>query len=336
MTAASGSMQRTRSLNDAVGISPAHAIYIFTWALLSIAAGYRWFGVGVDYPEYREWWDGLLSWDSVREGRFELLFASLGLIFKRAGFSLGAYYASLIAVALGIKFTLIYRHTRWPLLALASYVAIFYFLHEYTQVRAAVAIAFGLLATFAWTRRNYVSAAAWLVLGATFQSSVLALGVGFVFAVSLSNAWAMVGWGVVAAAAAYVASTIDPVSVLVAFNPLVESYITTADTYEPPNIYSPQNVLLVAAIGASAVAALRDREPVYRLSLAMCVLALVAFFLFYSVPAIGNRLFGLFFVFAVFLSFQSRRFDMAALAGPATLVSAAWALRNAFDQKLIG
>lgn len=320
----------------AAGVAPTPVIFIFSWALLSVAGGYRWFGVGVDYPEYLKWWGTLNQWSSVTEGRFELLFAALGFAFRHLGFSLGTYYSVLVAIALGIKFTLIYRHTRSPLLALICYIPLFYLLHEYTQLRAAVAIAFGLLASFAYVRRSWWTAAVWLLLGATFQSSILALGFGFIVATSLSSIWAMLAFGLVVGAATAYLLNVDLVSLVVVLNPLIASYVATAQTYDPPNILSPQNILLVGAIVLAAGAALQDAHRAYRLHLVMCVLALVTFGLFYDVPAIGNRLFGLFFVFVVFLSFQSRRFDVASLAGVATLLSAAWSFRNAVEQRLIG
>lgn len=317
-----------------VGLDATPAIFIFSWAFLSVAAGYRWFGVGVDYPDYIEWWGSLVSWSNVVEGRFETLFAALGLAFKLLGLSFEAYSAALVAIALGIKLSLIYRHTRSPLLALICYIPLFYVLHEYTQLRAAVAIAFGLLASFAFIRGDRLVAGAWLIIGATFQSSVLALGFGFLFIMAMANVWTMIGYAAIIAAGIAYLLTIDPLTLFATLNPLLLSYVATAQTYEPPSIFSPQNVLLVGAILAAGRAAAADQQ--YRLYLVMCVLALVGFGVFYDVSVVGNRLFGLFFVFVIFLSFQSKRFDVAALAGVFTLASAAWAVRNAIEQKLIG
>ena len=319
-----------------VGLSLSTGPLVLLWGVLALAGGFRWFGDGLDYGEYISFYDQLGPFNPIGQTRFEPSFTLLAWLFKLAGAPYGLFATSLVGLSLGIKFVLIQRHTQWPLLASLCYVALFYFLHEYTQIRAAVAIAFGLLASVSFARGDKVRAALWLLVGATFQSSVLALGLGFALYMALASATSLI---FVAAAALLGAMLVADVSLLdlaSTFNPLVISYVENAGDFETPNKYSPAVLLLVAAILFAARPALRSSDTFWKLSLLMCVLALASFFALFDIAIIANRMLQLFSVYVIFLSFQFRAFEVSALAGGATLLNAAWALRNAVGQGLIG
>jgi hypothetical protein len=318
------------------GLSLSTGLLILLWGFLSLAAGFRWFGDGLDYGEYVVFYSELGPFSPFGQTRFEPGYVFLAWLFKLAGAPYGLFAASLVGLSLGIKFVLIQRHTRWPLLASLCYVALFYFLHEYTQIRAALAIAFGLLGSVSFARGNKVKAALWLLVGATFQSSVLALGLGFALYMALASAASMMFLGVAAVAGALLVADVSLLDLASTFNPLVISYVENAGDFEPPNKYSPAVLLLAAAILFAAAPALRSSDAFWKLSLLMCVLALASFFALFDIALIANRMLQLFSVYVIFLSFQFRAFEVSALAGAATLLNAAWAMRNAVGQGLIG
>lgn len=318
------------------GLALSTGLIVLLWGFLSLAAGFRWFGDGLDYGEYVDFYRQLGPFSPLGQTRFEPGFTLLAWLFKLGGAPYGLFAASLVGLSLGIKFVLIQRHTRWPLLASLCYVALFYFLHEYTQIRAALAIAFGLLASVSFARGDRVRAGLWLLVGATFQSSVLALGLGFAVYMALASAASMIVVAVAAFVGALLVVDVSLLDLASTFNPLVIAYVENAGDFEPPNKYSPAVLLLATAILFAARPALRSSDSLWKLSLLMCILALASFFALFDIALIANRMLQLFSVYVIFLSFQFRQLEISALAGAATLLNAAWALRNAVGQGLIG
>jgi hypothetical protein len=324
-------------LQSRIGLSPRNALLVITWIFLSLAAGYRWLGVGRDYFEYLYFFNELSTWQSAVDSRFEIGFSAIAWVMKtQLGASYGDFATLMVALALGIKLYLIAKHTQWPLLATFCYLPLFYVLHEYTQIRAGVAIAFGLLATFAFSDRRWLSSILWLCIGMLFQSSVAALVLGFAVYTIMKD-WRLL---IIACAAAVALSSaiasLDLIGIAVQFNPLVQSYIEGTSSFAPPNIFSPLNIFLFATIIVSWQRIIHTSVVTDKLIFVMCVLALATFGIFYSLPMFANRFFGLFSVFMIFLSFRSARLDIGALAGLFTIFNAFWATRNALGEGLIG
>ncbi len=320
-----------------IGLSPHNALLVIIWIFLSLGAGYRWFGAGRDYFEYLYFFNGLSTWQMAVDSRFEIGFSTIAWVMKsQLGASYGDFAALMVALSLGIKLYLIVKYTHWPLVATLCYFPLFYVLHEYTQIRAGVAIAFGLLATFAFSDRHWLNAILWLCIGMLFQSSIAVLALGFAVYMIMKD-WRLLVLACAAAVALYSAvASLDLVDIAVQFNPLVESYIEGTSNFAPPNIFSPLNIFLLAAIIISLQRVTKASAAADKLIFVMCVLALVTFGIFYSLPMFANRFFGLFSVFMVFLSFRSERPDIGSLAGLFTICNAIWATRNAFGEGLIG
>ena len=318
------------------GLRPEIGLTFLVWALLSVAAGFRWLGVGKDYGEYIYFYSQLGTFETVFHSRFEPGFVLIAWVFKQLGAPYGLFSFFLVALSLAIKFSLIHKYTKWPLVAIFCYISLFYFLHEYTQIRAGVALAFGLLASFAYCENRFFRSAILLLIAATFQSSILALGLGFAIYSSTKSPKYLVFYLVIFFTLLFLLQKVSIIEMASMLNPLILAYINEASDFDPPNKYSPANILLLMSIMFSLSLAIKDRILGHRMSLIMCILALVTFFAFYSFPLMANRMFGLYSIFVIFLSFNFRGFGLPSIAGVATVLNAFWALRNAIGQQLIG
>ncbi|MFQ3666814.1 MAG: EpsG family protein, partial [Sphingomonadaceae bacterium] len=140
------------------GLSPGAGLSVLVAGLLAMASGYRWFGEGRDYGDYLIFWSDIGSISLLPQSRFEPGFTWMAWAFKNLGADYGLFASFLVLVSLGIKFAVFYRQTRWPLAAVACYLGMFFFVHEYTQLRMAVALAFALLAAVAFGNGRWINA----------------------------------------------------------------------------------------------------------------------------------------------------------------------------------
>jgi hypothetical protein len=318
------------------GIRPDIGLAVILWVLLSAAAGFRWLGLGRDYGEYIIFYNQLGSFETIRHSRFEIGFVLISWLFKQLGAPYAMVASTLVGFSLSIKFHLIFKYTRWPITAIICYICLFYFLHEYTQIRAGVAISFGLSASYLYCQKKYLKSMMFLIIGALFQSSVLAFIAGFVIYSCSKNIRYLVFCVIFILLLIISFRNFPIIEWISVLNPLIVSYINEASDFDPPNKFSPINVFMFMSIITSFFYASKDSIVGQRMSLIMTILALVTFFAFYDIPLIANRMFGLYAVFLIFLSFNFRYFNISALAGFFTVLSAVWAVRNAFGQGLIG
>lgn len=135
------------------------------------------FGAGKDTGEYFDYFDVLRSggFEAGLEHRFELGFALSVLALALTGLPNSALMASLVFVSTLIKLKAIWGRDpllNWmvPLL----YLIRFFPLHELTQIRAALAIGFALVAIDAIMGGRRMTAWLCLAAGASFHYSVLA------------------------------------------------------------------------------------------------------------------------------------------------------------------
>lgn len=113
------------------------AVFVFSvWAAASYAAGFCLLGEGRDFLNYIYFFSSVTTDLSFRDFRIEPGFVLLAWVFKNIlNASYDQYATFIIAIALGLKIQLFYRHCASPLLAFVAYMVIFYPLLEYTQIR---------------------------------------------------------------------------------------------------------------------------------------------------------------------------------------------------------
>lgn len=300
--------------------------------MLSVASGYRWFGFGRDYILYLQFYDNLGVENFFRDDRFEPMFVATAWTFKyllQAEFQI--FITMLVALSLGIKLRLIYRLTRWPLLACLTYLMMFYVLHEYTQIRQSLAIAFGLLSIDSYIRRRFVRSLVFIVIGMLFQSSIAVLGLGVI----LFNLLVLgrVGAAIGLVAIVSVVPTVTSVSgalFIASYVPNFSVYVTDVLQYQPLNIASGPNILFAAMLVVlTPLVSPADRARM--MYLIMCLLAAVSFVALLDFPVLAQRFRELYAVFGILLafSFQWRSFGM--VGALLMLLSGGWSLYRVGD-----
>lgn len=303
-----------RVIRPMVGLSLEAGVATLLVAVLAIAAGNRWFGFGRDYLFYVEFYDRLGIAVGLTQERFEPSFTAGAWLFKYGlGLPYAAYATVLVGGALATKFTLVFRHCDQPLLACLVYCSAFYPLQEYTQIRVAVALAFGMAGAVAAVQRRPVLGGILILAGATFQSSEIVIGIGvaitLLLRVRLPVALLMCG---VLAVTAQALIPDDPVAFLVQFNPLAQDYINQLDA-DVPNFFSVANISVIAVTLLALVAAIRSRDDILKMGTIMTVLSIASLIILHDIPVFAFRFRELFSVFAILVAFR-RGFALAPVA----------------------
>lgn len=225
---------------------------------LATFASLRGSDVASDFTVYEDWYAnrdlgiGLLD----RPGLFESLYFRLNDIFSVNGIPFRIYIWLLAFMAVFIKIKVIAsfaKSGRAVGVSVLIYAFTFYLLHEFTQIRAGVAIAFIFLAVRALVGGNRTHFALLVVLATGFHSSaVMALLLLLPYRGSRAH-W--IDWGLlvitgilVALAALGIAVGAAFIDVLAKFDPRLALYISLADSgqSEAANPFSVSALLLLA------------------------------------------------------------------------------------------
>lgn len=287
------------------------AIAVALALFLAVAAGNRWFGDGRDYLYYFEFYERLGLATNFTEERFEPGFTAGAWLFKFGlGLPYSAYATTLVAGALASKFALFFRYCNQPLLACLIYCAAFYPLHEYTQIRIAVALAFAMPGAIVAVLGRPVRGGLIILAGATFQSSVLVVGVGVGIALllRLNLAVLFLLLGIVALVAQALVPE-DPIGFLTAFNPMAQDYLAQLDAVIP-NIFSVPIITTTIIIVSLLPFVLMENDRLSSMSYVMCLLSVVTFLLLREIPAFAHRFREVFAVFAIIMVFAGRTTGM--------------------------
>jgi hypothetical protein len=284
------------------------AALVVLWLLLTCAAGFRWLGDSKDYLQYLGYYDQIPPYLAFNNSRFEPGFHFCAW-FARTYLNMEYDYFVLIVagLALAIKFHLFKKYLRYPLLAAATYVAIFYSNHEYTQIRVGIALAFGYLAIHCLYDKRYLFAALWFVLAYLFHTSVIVLPLGFLASRYVRGNMAVILIGVGAAILFYMSEQLREllVSLFSTINPLIRSYVDNR-TFESVSLLAINNLLLIAALGAAVATGWFKFSRYHALFLTLSIAAIVAIAVLASSPIIANRTKEVLFVSVIFLIYRSK------------------------------
>lgn len=283
------------------------AVFVFTvWAAATYAAGFRLLGEGRDFINYVNFFDSIPTDLSFSDFRFEPGFVLLAWIFKNVlNTSYEQYATFIVAVSLGLKIQLFYRHCASPFLAFIAYMAIFYPLFEYTQIRTALAAALALHAIFAYLDEKKWRSLIFFGLAISFHFSA-ALFAGMLFAAFLGRrkpyiilALLPLGWvfsNTIVTQTAFVASYV---------NPLVSIYIENSLNDTRPNIFSVLNISMILLLIVGYFSGLvKDSQQWLFFFIAAASMAI--FIIFLPVPVFASRMKELLSISFIFLVFRYR------------------------------
>lgn len=329
MTAATAA---TSPVHSTSGLRLDVALLAVLWMLLSVASGYRWFGLGRDYILYLQFYENLGPDNFFRDDRFEPLFVASAWISKyllHAEFQF--FITMLVALSLGIKLRLIYRLTQWPLLACLTYLMMFYVLHEYTQLRQSLAIAFGLLSIDSYIRRRFVRSLLFIGIGMLFQFSIGVLGLGvLLFQLLVVGRFGMAIGIVGIASVVPLVTSISGALFIASFVPNFSVYVTDVLQYQPLNLASAPNILFAAMLlVVTPLVSPTDRARM--MYLIMCLLAAVSFVALLDFPVLAQRFRDLYAVFAILLAFSFHWRSFGMIAALLMMLSGAWSLYRVGD-----
>ena len=295
----------------AVQMSGAHAqtvALVILWLVLTLATGFRWLGESRDYLEYLAYYETIPPYLFTNVSRFEPGFQLLAWLFRNP-LDLDYDYLVLVVsgVALGIKFWLFRKYLKYPLLAAATYVAIFFPVHEYTQIRVALALSLAYLSIHQMMERRYVWAGVWFAVSFVFHTSTIVLPLGYFATRLIKGPLALVLLALGGAVLFYFA---DPLRDLIvqlfsAMNPLLRSYADNL-LMETVSLTSINTLLMVAIAASAVVTGWFTLSRYHATFLLLFIGAIVAIAVLAPSPIFATRIRDVLLVSVIFMTYRSR------------------------------
>lgn len=290
-------------------IRPIDVLLFILCVFLAHASSSNLFGFSRDYFEYKYYYDTISGDFYVTDTRFEPGFHVISWIFKNwLGANMSALVFFLVLTSLGIKFVLFRKYLNQPLFALLLYLIIFFPIHEYTQYRVGVSLAFGYWAVHKILEKKYLLAAALFIASLSFHYSSILLPL-------ITLAITFTGWRL-SLISIFVIGVIGPaflnatgiisVDLLQTLNPLSSSYLENKAMIDDVSILSINNILLIFSIIGYLIAKIYNRSKYHQVFLIIAILCFIPIILMPNSPIIAQRSKEVLFVGVIFLSCRSK------------------------------
>ena len=240
---------------------PAAAVCLLLAILLATFAALRGPEVAPDFIVYQDWYahrdeeTGFLQ----RPGYFEALYFILNDVFAAVGIHFRIFIGFLAFVAVFIKTNVILSFSKnaWAAgMGVLIYALTFYLLHEFTQIRAGLAVAFIFLAVQALVHEKRMVFILWVLVAVGFHSSAV---MAFLLLLLSCRAWQgrWLDWTllgvtgmVYSLAAPEVGLGVLLIDLLSAFDPRVALYISMAQSghSDAANPFAASAMLLLTLV----------------------------------------------------------------------------------------
>lgn len=311
--------------------------------ILAAAAANRWFGEGFDYGNfYQDYMTKTRNLDLLNS-RFEYGYQVLSWIFAiilERSFS--EFYFSLAAIAISIKIYLFYKHLKMPEIAVAIYLLILFYLHEYTQIRAACGVSFAYLAIHFWMNRKIISSIILIIIAPLFHYSALIPVI--VFFVSdaillLPTIGIMLGVAVTLAVISRLSSygltalISDQFSLL---NPVIIHYNYNVIFLTDEKIVSSTNLVMIITLIYSMISGIFDKSKYIARFTLLCGAGLILSILLISSPVISTRTRDVFLLATVFVACRDQLSIKTLPLVGLLLGLGVWQLQGAIAAGIIG
>ena len=315
-------------------IQPGAVVLLVLACTFAVAAGYGWFGESLDYSNYLGTYSEITPHGSPPGSRFEPGYVFFSWLCKtQFGMDFSQYYTLLAATALLLKFRLIWKHTSAPLVAAIVYLMLLFPVHEYTQIRAAVAFGFTYTAIDEYLDGKRLAAIFLLAAGTLFHFSALLLAGAaalVLFASHRSVMFAAIFFVLTAVAAYFILST--GLHVLDKVAPLVSHYINKPFLAEPPSAIPRRDMILVAS-SAILLRPWQDRRDGF--FFLMCLFSLPLYIALLKVPVLAVRTLEAFTFSYFFFTFRFDDFHRSRIPALLMALSGAGVIYVAMTQKMI-
>ncbi|WP_119354254.1 EpsG family protein [Azohydromonas sediminis] len=294
----------THASNAPLFTVPARRLwYVLCVVVAATVAGFGLLGPSVDLENYR------MLFDWVAETDFAEL--ALGsdpgyLVLSRLAYLTGLGFQGLLfAIALATcaaKATMLWRLPTDRAVLVGLYASYLFWLHEYTQIRIALALGLVMLGIYVVRRGR------WLLFIAAVTLHASALAVVLLYAATRSPRRALLGAFLVLAAL-YFIGALDGLILNIATRVAFYSYYRDAGEFDQLNIFS----LMPMAQGLMILLALhhRDRLPEHgRMELTFAVVGLLSFYGLSFLPVLAFRTYELFIPFFLILVSRLWRYSV--------------------------
>lgn len=303
--------------------------------LLALAAGFRGLGPGRDYLGYLDAYEEIRLSDSLDVLRFEPGYVLASWVSKFGlGLDFPIFASALAASALFIKLWLFSQYSR-PILTILFYLCCWYPLHEYTQLRTAVALALCLFAAEVFFRGRYLQYALLMATAMSFHSSslIVALAIPGAYLLSRWNQLMSVSAIIFLAFGIYVLD-LPLISLAAQINSLSEAYSENLDGSRV-NLLSMANLLTAGLLAAMLAArSLKDRRDATYFILAAG--ALVSAVVLQSTPVLSHRVKEALLIFLTPIAFSGELTMRSVPQYVFAATLAGWMLYSAVSQGILG
>lgn len=334
------SPQSTQSATYAVS---AKSIFAFcaiglVCILLSVAAGIRSFGIGRDFLEYLQFYGTINPYEISNYSRFEIGFEVISWVFR---IILNLQYEYLVIfltlLTLSVKFYLFKSnlHSYW--LAIISYIMLFYPIHEYTQIRASVAIAFSYIGLHLALDRKIFLPCVFFILGISFHSSIILMAVlSITILVIPKNYYIYIGISISIIIILFGNFISDILKIYFAsLNPLISLYLDNSDFSIEANLFSGTNILLMLSLIYCLFSGIYNKS---RYHLTFFVISFISFIwlaVFQEAPVVALRTAYILFVSFIFLAFKEKLSYQTAPLQILVLLAAGWGFYRSVQEGII-
>lgn len=271
----------------------------------TLVAGFKVLGLSADYLNYESQYvsDAITPWTFVWQDN-DPIYHSLGKFFATFGFPFSTFVIFLAAATCSIKGVALFHAKCNRLVLLALYASYLFWLHDYVQIRIALALALGLYGIYVETRLRYVLFGLAALVHMSF-AIVVAAYIGIVLG-ARRPIWAMV----IGAVCAVVAVTQNFLQS--AIQRVVEyQNLTTQGQFSDINVFSLMPIVMSLTV-LLGLFHLKEMLRDERRELYLSILGIGAFYGLSSTPVFAFRTMELFMPF--YLVFVARLYDRSFIA----------------------
>jgi EpsG family len=339
-TGASRATSKRSLKNDASHWVAQKTVSIYFLAFLAamsfgIIAGLRIFGPGPDYFEYSQAYNFITPYFLFGASRFEPGYELTAWTFAtQLKLPFPVFYIFLATFSLFMKFGLFIRYCRSPIYAIFAYLLIFYPIHEYTQIRAAVAIGLAYWAIHFLIERQIIIFFVVSFIAFTFHSSIVLLpAIVLVVIFTPQRLYLPITLFGAIVVPFYFNQIIEFITLSFSeYNPLVSSYIANSNSSQAVNIFSGSGIIgLVILVLLLALGQLRNSRY-HQLFFALVALSYVFQFLFTASPVLAVRTGEMLIVAIVFLVCRTPFSATSSLPKLLLIVSGLWTSYRAIGE----
>ena len=296
------------------------------------------FGIDRDYYNYILFYETVQGRISYSDLKFESGFVYLSWLFRNLiGFNFPAFVFVITTFSLSIKFWFFYKYTKFPWLAIISYMLMFYPLHEYTQIRVSIALSFSILGIHFLINKRPFKSLLFFVIAPFFHLTVIVISI-FAMIYFIRNKYigltlVAVGGLTVWFAGDFILNTVLIISS--DFNSLSDYYVSSAEYTEKANIFAVSNIAIYSVIAFCLIRGWYIKSDLDFMLFIFLMASVACLIILIDLPVFSQRLKEVLSMFMIALTFRNYRSKIDLLCYLILLSASAWSFVRYVDQGII-